>query len=115
MVRGIPAPEGSPMLPALPGTGPAGRTRSVVLLLLLCAGTLRAQENSDCLLCHGEEDLVVERDGRKLSMYFDADRAAKSVHGKTECISCHVDLAGVKNFPHAKRLKPAECGDCHDE
>ncbi|MCC6672250.1 MAG: hypothetical protein IT458_14405 [Planctomycetes bacterium] len=103
------------MLPALPGTGPAGRTRSVVLLLLLCAGTLRAQENSDCLLCHGEEDLVVERDGRKLSMYFDADRAAKSVHGKTECISCHVDLAGVKNFPHAKRLKPAECGDCHDE
>ena len=54
----------------------------------------------------------------------------KSVHGQAglECVSCHSDLAGVKEFPHPKPAQvdctachevkvsqnhPPRCGDCH--
>jgi len=38
-----------------------------------------------------------------------------SVHGQAGlgCIDCHADLKGVKDFPHAEKLKRVDCALCH--
>jgi cytochrome b subunit of formate dehydrogenase len=86
-------------------------------VFVLWAGVvgLRAQESADCLVCHGEADLVVERDGRKISLFFDEERAKLGVHADVGCIDCHSDLDGVEDFPHAAKLEPASCDMCHDD
>ena len=94
---------------------PAGVFRRVLAVLLAATASIGAQESSDCLACHGKPDLTAERDGRQVSMYFDAERAAQSVHASADCIDCHVDLDGVTDTPHPERLAPADCGMCHDE
>jgi formate dehydrogenase gamma subunit len=60
-----------------------------------------AQEDDLCLACH--DDTVT------------ADPQLESVHGEMglTCVDCHVDLAGLEDFPHAEELQPADCGGCH--
>lgn len=93
----------------------SGPIRRAWVFVLLLAPALLAQESSDCLACHAERDFVVQRDGRAVSMFFDEERAARSAHAATDCVDCHVDLAGVTDYPHARRLKPADCSGCHDD
>ncbi|HET7292415.1 MAG TPA: hypothetical protein VFM88_08325 [Vicinamibacteria bacterium] len=70
----------------------------MLLLVFLAAPTARAQENSDCLVCH--EDAVREK------------AFAASVHGSAQCVACHAELLG-KELPHDVPVRPAECGACH--
>jgi hypothetical protein len=53
--------------------------------------------NDDCVTCHG--DISLE----------------SSTHAPMACVDCHADLATLKEFPHADRLKKVECGSCHDD
>jgi hypothetical protein len=78
-------------------------------------GHATAQENQDCLDCHGMEGLYLERDGRRISLSVDSDRYAASVHTALDCISCHWELDGVEEYPHARELEPVTCTDCHDD
>jgi cytochrome b subunit of formate dehydrogenase len=57
----------------------------------------------------------MDRDGRKVSLQVDPERFSKSVHAKLDCVACHADLAGVKDFPHAKGLGHVDCTTCHDD
>jgi hypothetical protein len=45
----------------------------------------------------------------------DKDKFAASIHGQADisCTGCHVDIARVKDFPHAAPLKAVDCGGCH--
>ncbi|MBK8975339.1 MAG: hypothetical protein IPM29_05400 [Planctomycetes bacterium] len=88
---------------------------SLALLAALPVGQLAAQDSADCMGCHGEADLTIERDGREFSIYVDADKLAASAHGASDCIDCHVDLQGVDSFPHEADLQPARCDGCHDD
>jgi Cytochrome c3 len=67
---------------------------------------------ADCLACHADEDL---RSSIGSSVFVDPDVFSSSVHGQagTGCTGCHADLAGVEDFPHALKLKPAVCAGCH--
>lgn len=72
-----------------------------------------AQEDEDCMLCHGEPDLVREtEDGDLVHLYLDDATFVKSVHGENGCVSCHAD---IEELPHPETLAPADCGGCHDE
>jgi cytochrome b subunit of formate dehydrogenase len=84
-----------------------------VLAVLLAAGRALAQENADCLTCHGDKDLTTKRGGRTVSLFVDEKAFAAGVHGKTACIGCHQDLKGVE-FPHAEHLARPSCTGCHD-
>ena len=93
------------------------------LLFLLLAGLACAAENpaapakpapvpnSECLECHEAEfkprkkGLPAEWIGVKPEGF------AKSVHGKLNCVDCHV---AIVETPHPSKLPPAQCASCHD-
>jgi hypothetical protein len=91
--------------------------------LLLCSTLVRAgtppaaqksPTNDDCLACHGDSG-AKRADGRPVAVA--PDTFAASIHGQSgiTCVSCHVDLAAVTEFPHADKLAPAQCTACHDK
>ncbi|MHC4606242.1 MAG: cytochrome c3 family protein [Planctomycetota bacterium] len=83
-------------------------------LIAAAAAGIDAQENEDCLECHGEEDLKGTRDGKKISVFVEEKAFARSAHGDSDCIECHADLTDAE-FPHARKLKRVRCATCHDE
>lgn len=75
-----------------------------------------AQSNDDCMMCHGDKELVREiPDGRKISMYIALPALGGSIHAPLACVDCHQDLAGTSDFPHAEELADVVCGACHDD
>ena len=60
------------------------------LLVLVTANILSAQTNDDCLACHSDNTLTMEKNHKTVSLYVDAKVLAHSAHGKLQCISCHV-------------------------
>ena len=94
-------------------------SRSLLLAaaLLIMAAPLSAQEDADCLNCHGDRELLSEI-GASERMFVDVEAIKSSVHGYEEhaCVYCHQELAGVERFPHKKELAPVSCGGaCHGE
>ncbi|MCP4247853.1 MAG: DUF4405 domain-containing protein [bacterium] len=81
----------------------------------LLVATASAQENADCLECHGKPGLQVEREGRVTSLHVDAERFAASVHAEMDCITCHEELDGVEDWPHPTGLERVDCGLCHED
>jgi len=65
-------------------------------------GEKLAPEVEFCLSCHGQEALeIVLPSGEKRSLYVDAGRFERSVHGeKVGCTNCHSD---INTFPHPPR------------
>ena len=73
-----------------------------------------AQENEECLACHGDVTLTTERGGKTVSVYVNEKKFAGSVHASQQCVTCHMDLAG-KEFPHEGTPARVECATCHGE
>ncbi len=70
-----------------------------MLAAFLVAAAAGAQQNGDCLACHGEKGFTTERKGRTVSLYVSEKAYAASIHGSVQCVDCHADLAG-KELPH---------------
>jgi hypothetical protein len=81
--------------------------------LLAPAPADAADPNETCLACHSDKD--AKGSGGK-SIAVEPAKFAKSVHGeaKLPCTSCHTDVS-EKKIPHAEKLKPVDCGTCHDK
>jgi hypothetical protein len=79
---------------------------------LLLASWLGAQEDADCLACHGDSSLTTTRGSRTVSLYVREKPFGASVHGGLGCVACHADLQG-KELPHEAPLTPVDCGGCH--
>jgi len=91
----------------------------LAILFLLAGGSVAvavAQEDQLCLDCHGDASLFEGRDGAE-RLIVTEEAIAGSVHGSEGlmCVYCHQALAGVEDFPHARELKPVNCGGCHRE
>jgi len=91
-------------------------TARLLPLLLLCIPPWLtfAQSKSDCLVCHGEQSLSMERKGKQVSLYVDKAAFAHSAHGDLDCVACHVGF-NPADIPHARRIKPVDCVSCHDD
>ena len=107
---------------AMPRKGPpfsGERLRTIAALIVALGLTLvslarsRAQENSDCLACHGDRGITAERKGRTVSLYVSEKGFAASIHAGLSCVNCHQDLEG-KELPHDTPLKKVNCGACHE-
>jgi cytochrome b subunit of formate dehydrogenase len=106
-------------------SSPTGRSRprralgqrllAACLALLFPVLAASAQDNAKCLECHGTAGLQMEREGRAVSLFVDAERYGKSVHKVQDCVACHTELAGVEQYPHRKGLARVACTDCHDD
>ncbi|NNE34220.1 MAG: hypothetical protein HKN13_03225, partial [Rhodothermales bacterium] len=72
------------------------------------------EEDEECMMCHDDRTLVVEKDGRRVSLFVNYRAFAISVHGNEGCTSCHADV-DVDDLPHEEELEPVECDMCHDK
>jgi len=86
-----------------------------IILFWFCVGisTVQAQSNEDCMMCHEDHDLTMEKGGKTISLFVNESVVKKSVHQDVDCAFCHED-ADVEEFPHPENLKPVNCGNCHD-
>lgn len=86
----------------------------LVLFLLVFIFPLRfvyPLEDSDCLECHGDEELVKEtKTGEQKSLFVNETDFNAAVHKDNGCISCHTD---IEKIPHAEILKTVKCSECH--
>ncbi len=64
-----------------------------------------------CLACHGNEGFSVDQpDGKKRSLFVDADKFKHSVHGVRQCVDCHTNITEV---PHQPTQIKVSCVNCH--
>lgn len=86
-----------------------------VFLTVLCSVTLAQTESQQCIDCHSDETLTMERAGRELSLFVDSTRYKTSVHGSTECIDCHSGF-DAESLPHkeGENISRVDCAQCHD-
>jgi hypothetical protein len=81
--------------------------------------TLPTASRAGCLVCHGDESLVRERDGQAVSYHVDTEELAAGPHADVQCMACHIDFAFVaphsrssENWDHVSRLA---CKNCHQQ
>jgi len=86
-----------------------------ILLLSALLAMPAAADSSVCANCHADKSTFSDLGPRADSLVVTDNALAGSIHKALECVSCHADLAGVADFPHAEKLAPVNCGTCHQE
>jgi len=71
--------------------------------------------NDDCLICHGQPDLTMTRDGETVSLFVDAQAYKDSTHSDTACAQCHTDVTVSKERACETVDNTVDCGICHAE
>jgi cytochrome b subunit of formate dehydrogenase len=71
--------------------------------------------NQDCLTCHANESLTMERDGETISLFVDEETFTGGAHGEKACAECHTDVNSRMERPCASIVRPVACGACHGE
>ncbi len=84
----------------------------IIVSILFIVKPLQAQSNDDCLMCHSDNTMTMEKNGKEISIYVNQDVFQHSVHGKLNCISCHVGF-DPEEVPHKENIEPINCLNCH--
>jgi len=85
-----------------------------LLFFLITFSGLRAQTNEDCLSCHSDSDLSLERAGKIISLFVDENILKNSVHKNLSCVSCHKGF-NPEELPHKEKIEPIRCSSCHKD
>ncbi len=72
-----------------------------------------AQKAEECLACHGDRTLTMQKGGRTVSLFVDKARLQQSSHAAVDCGDCHQRLNAAE-VPHAKVVPAVDCQPCHD-
>ncbi|HTP12057.1 MAG TPA: cytochrome b/b6 domain-containing protein [Bacteroidota bacterium] len=73
-----------------------------------------SQTRADCLNCHGDKSVTMERHGKEVSIYVDESKLNRSPHQKLVCVACHVGF-DANNVPHKEKIEPVRCQTCHKD
>ncbi|MGE5176400.1 MAG: hypothetical protein ACM3JJ_08495 [Hyphomicrobiales bacterium] len=113
------APEGSDPDPTHRGRRSSPRLHAAgaalaALLLVLPAipRALAAPTSEDCLECHAEDDITMERNGKTVSLTVNPAVLHGSAHAKLACIECHAGF-DPDEIPHKTPMTRVQCGTCH--
>jgi len=82
-------------------------------LFALAASSALCQTSQDCLLCHSNTSLAMQKKGRTVSLYVEEARLKNSIHASLTCVNCHTGF-DPGAIPHAKSIKPVQCRNCHE-
>jgi hypothetical protein len=85
-----------------------------IAVVVCLAPPLFTQAGEDCLVCHEDRSLTMERRGREVSLFVDASLIARSPHADLGCDSCHAGF-DAENLPHRGSIEPVNCMDCHGD
>jgi cytochrome b subunit of formate dehydrogenase len=92
------------------------KIEKILLMLFICLilypHQSSPQSNEDCLMCHEDVDLTMEKNGRELSIYVDHAKLSRSIHKNLSCVSCHVGF-DPEEIPHKENIRPIDCKSCH--
>jgi hypothetical protein len=91
-----------------------GKYVITILTLIIFSSILFAQKSDVCLECHSDPDITTERKGKTVSLTVKKYLLAKSVHGKLECINCHVGF-DAEAVPHKEPMTQVNCMNCHSD
>ncbi len=71
-------------------------------------------QTEDCLVCHEDNSLTMERNNKEVSLFVDGKKFGNSAHGAASCGGCHTDF-DPENIPHKEgnNISKVECGTCH--
>ncbi len=86
----------------------------LIISFLSISISVFSQEDSDCLVCHGDESIKTPE---RASLFIEESSFSISIHGKAgiSCVDCHKDLKDFNDFPHPERLEKVSCSDCHSD
>jgi formate dehydrogenase gamma subunit len=88
----------------------------LVLFFIVSAlsATTNAQTNDDCLTCHSDSTLTMQKNKKTVSLFVNANILSHSTHQKLQCITCHVGF-DINNTPHKANIQPIDCKSCHKD
>lgn len=86
-----------------------------VFLTVLGSITIAQTSTEQCIDCHSDETMTIDKNGKELSLFIDREKYKNSVHGETECIDCH-SAFDAESLPHkeGKDISRVDCAQCHD-
>jgi cytochrome b subunit of formate dehydrogenase len=87
---------------------------TLILLISVFYSASFAQSNEDCMSCHSDDSMVMEKNGREVSIFVNENVLTPSAHGKLNCISCHTGFDPY-DIPHKENIRPIDCMTCHKD
>lgn len=81
--------------------------------IFICFYTAKPQSNDDCLACHSDPTITMDRNGKTTSLTVKKFTLARSPHRNLKCIQCHVGF-DPNNIPHKAKIEPINCMSCHN-
>ena len=84
----------------------------LIIGLVILPTNIYAQSIDDCLMCHSDNTLTMEKKGKEISLFVNENVFKKSVHSKLSCVACHKGF-DPENIPHAEKIQEINCVNCH--
>lgn len=84
------------------------------LLTAVASIPLISQTREECLMCHGDPGLTMEKGGKEVSLFVDEKPLAASPHASLLCVACHTGF-DPENIPHKNPMTPVNCRTCHSD
>ena len=86
----------------------------ISFLTLNSRSSLFAQSNDDCLMCHEDDTMIMEKGGKEISLFVNPKVLSNSTHKNLNCVSCHVGF-DPEELPHKENIQPIDCKLCHKD
>lgn len=86
----------------------------LIIGLVILPSKIYAQSIEDCLMCHSDNELTMEKKGKTISLFVDENVYTKSAHSKLNCVSCHKGFK-AEELPHADPIREVNCVSCHNQ
>ncbi len=83
-----------------------------LFFFLFLSIALPAQTKDECLACHSDNSLTMEKKGKTISLFVDEKHLDSSPHKKFSCTTCHTGF-DPNNVPHKENITPVQCQTCH--
>lgn len=86
----------------------------IAAVLLIAPRHLSGQTRADCLACHSDSSLTMEREGKQRSIFVSEAVLNSSPHRKLVCVACHTGF-NPENVPHKEKIEGVNCLTCHKD
>jgi len=86
----------------------------LVIGLVILPTNIYAQSIDDCLMCHSDNTLTMEKKGKEISLFVDENIFKGSIHAKLSCVACHKGF-DPESMPHAENILEINCVSCHQK
>ncbi len=74
---------------------------------------LQRVANKECMRCHANKNLAIQRNGKKISLYIDEAAYNQSTHATVACAQCHTEVSTALRRPCAAIKHKVDCSVCH--